>query len=72
MEKIHDFRAGNFIKINFIKYKIVNISVIKTGKCFRDHYGNSLSFLLLDDNNNETNIIFNGKNIGDYIIDVNT
>lgn len=33
---------------------------------------NSLSFLLLDDNNNETNITFNGKNIGDYIIDENT
>lgn len=72
MEKIHDFRVGNFIKINFIKYKIVDISVIKMGKCFRDHYGNNLSFLLLDDSNNETNIIFNGKNIGDYIIDENT
>ena len=72
MEKIHNFRVGNFIKINFIKYKIIDISVIKNGKCFRDHYGNSLLFRLLDDNNNETNIIFNGKNIGDYIIDENT
>ena len=72
MEKIHKFRIGNFIKINFIKYKIIDISVIKMGKCFRDHYGNSFKFKLLDDNNNETNIIFNGKNIRDYIIDENT
>ena len=29
MEKIHNFRVGNFIKINSIKYKIIDISVIK-------------------------------------------
>lgn len=72
MEKIHNFRVDDFIKINFIKYKIIDISVIKKGKCFRDHYGNSFTFKLLDDNNNETNIIFNAKNIDDYIINENT
>jgi len=69
MKKIHKFHVDDFINIDFIKYKIIDISVIEMGKCFRDHYGNSFLFKLKDDNNNETIIIFNEKNINDYTIE---
>ncbi len=69
MEQIHNLRIHNFININSIKYKIIDISVIKTGKCFRDHYGNNYLLKLKDKYNNETIITFNEKNINNYIID---
>ena len=69
MEQIHNLRIHNFININSIKYEIIDIHVIKTGKCFRDHYGNNYLLKLKDEYNNETIITFNGKTINNYIID---
>lgn len=69
MEQIHNLRIHNFININSIKQEIIDIRVIKTGKCFRDHYGNNYLLKLKDEHNNETIIIFNGKTINNYIID---
>ena len=69
MEQIHNLRIHNFININSIKYEIIDIQVIKTGKCFRYHYGNNYLLKLKDKYNNETIITFNEKNINNYIID---
>ena len=69
MEEIHKLRIYNFININSIKYEIIDIQVTKTGKCFRDHYGNNYLLKLKDERDNETIITFNGKTINDYTID---
>lgn len=68
MNQIHNLRINNFINIDSIDYEILNISVIKTGKCFRDHYGNNYLLTLKDKYNNKINIIFNNKTINNYII----
>jgi len=69
MEQIRNLRIHNFININSIKYEIIDIQVIKKGKCFREHYGNNYLLKLKDEYNDETIITFNGKNINDYIIE---
>ena len=68
MEQIHNLRIHNFININSIKYEIIDIQVIKTGKCFRDHYGNNYVFELKNEKNEIIYFKFNGQNINEYII----
>ncbi len=71
MEKIHKLRVNDFIEVNDVKYIVVKIQVIKEGKCFRDHYGNTFLLKLQDKDNHEIDIKFNGKTIDDYIINKN-
>ena len=68
MEIIHKLRINDTIFINDTIYTIININIIKTGKCFRDHYGNNYLFELKNEKNEIINFKFNGKNINEYII----
>ena len=69
MEQIHNLRIHNFININYIKYEIIDIHVIRKGKLFRHLYGNNYLLKLKDEYNNETIITFNEKTINNYTID---
>ena len=83
MDQINKLRVGSNVIFNGIEYKISNIQVVKTGKCFRNFYGNNYLFELIkqsgdddddddydddDDDDDVVNLIFNGKNIQNYII----
>ena len=68
METIHNLHVGNFVYIDSIKYKILNIKIIKYAKCFRDYYGNGYMFILSNELNENINIVFNEKTVKNYSI----
>ncbi len=74
MKKLYKLRIGNIIKINLIKYKIIDIQVKKSLGCL-DFFTNSnyeYELKLLNESNCEiSNIILDKKNIQNYLISFN-
>lgn len=46
MDFIHKLCINNVLDVDGVEYTIMDIKVIKTGKCFRDHYDNNYLFQL--------------------------
>ena len=68
MEIIHKLHINDTIFINDTIYTIININIIKMGKCFKDHYDNNYLFELKNEKNEIINFKCNGQNINEYII----
>ncbi len=70
MEQIQELKVGDCIKINESKYKVKKINIVKMGKCFKMHYGNTWEIDLIDEENNPCLIKLNGNTIGYYSIEI--